>query len=85
MAVRGRLPLPPPAVLVYNTNNTSQSCFRRGELLTKDDVPGGSGEALALAARNSFMDGWQIMAFVTCGISVIGAFLILKFMPARHQ
>jgi len=50
-----------------------------------EKLPAGSGDVLALAARNSFMDGWQIMAFVTCGISIVGAFLILKFMPARHQ
>jgi hypothetical protein len=28
----------PPNVLVYNTNNTSQSCFERKELLTQDDI-----------------------------------------------
>jgi EmrB/QacA subfamily drug resistance transporter len=48
-------------------------------------LPGGAGDALALAAKNSFMDGWHIMAYVTCVICVIGAFVILKFMPARHQ
>jgi hypothetical protein len=48
-------------------------------------LPAGAGDALALIAKNSFMDGWQIMAFVTCGISVVGAVLILKFMPACHQ
>jgi EmrB/QacA subfamily drug resistance transporter len=48
-------------------------------------LPAGSGDALAMAAKSSFMDGWQMMAFVTCGISIIGAFLILKFMPSRHQ
>jgi hypothetical protein len=48
-------------------------------------LPAGSGDALALAAKSSFMDGWQQMAFVTCGISIIGAFVILKFMPAQRQ
>lgn len=48
-------------------------------------LPEGTGEALALAAKNSFMDGWQVMAFVTCGVSIIGALVILKFMPARHE
>jgi len=48
-------------------------------------LPAGTGDMLALAAKNSFMDGWQMLVFVTCGISVIGALVILKFMPARHQ
>ncbi|MGD9116801.1 MAG: DHA2 family efflux MFS transporter permease subunit [Dehalococcoidia bacterium] len=40
---------------------------------------------LAEAARQSFMDGWQVMAFVTCGMSIVGAIVILKFMPPHHQ
>jgi hypothetical protein len=30
------------------------------------------------------MDGWQVMAFITCGMSIVGAIVILKFMPPRH-
>jgi EmrB/QacA subfamily drug resistance transporter len=48
-------------------------------------MPAGAGDALALAAKNSFMDGWQVMAFVTCGISIIGAFVVLRFMPSRRR
>ena len=48
-------------------------------------LPAGAGDALALAAKSSFMDGWQMMAFVTCGISIVGAFVILKFMPSRRR
>lgn len=48
-------------------------------------LPAGTGDALALAAKNSFMDGWQVMAFVTCALSIIGVLVILKFMPARNQ
>ena len=50
-----------------------------------EKLPIDMGNALALAARESYMDGWQVMAFVTCGVSVIGAILILKFMPPRHE
>jgi EmrB/QacA subfamily drug resistance transporter len=39
---------------------------------------------LAQAAKESFMDGWQVMAFVTCSLSIVGAIVILKFMPPRH-
>lgn len=48
-------------------------------------LPPGLGDAVARAARESFMDGWQIMAFFTCGMSVIAALLILRFMPPRHE
>lgn len=48
-------------------------------------LPAGTGDALALAAKNSFMDGWQVMAYVTCVLCIIGAFVMLKFMPSRHQ
>ena len=50
-----------------------------------EKLPPGIGDALALAAKESFMDGWQVMAFVTCSISVIGAIFVLKFMPPRHE
>ena len=48
-------------------------------------LPAGVGDAVAQAARESFMDGWQMMAFVACGISILGAVLALRFLPARHQ
>jgi EmrB/QacA subfamily drug resistance transporter len=47
-------------------------------------LPTPLGEVLAQTAKQSFMDGWQVMAFVTCGMSIIGAIVILKFMPPRH-
>lgn len=48
-------------------------------------LPANLGDALIQIANESFMDGWQVMAFITCGISVIGAIIILKFMPPRHE
>jgi hypothetical protein len=48
-------------------------------------MPPAAGDALALMAKNSFMDGWQVMALVTCGLCVVGALVVLKYMPARHQ
>jgi EmrB/QacA subfamily drug resistance transporter len=50
-----------------------------------DKLPAGAGDAFAMAASTSFMDGWQVMCYVTCGLCVIGAFVILKYMPSRHQ
>jgi EmrB/QacA subfamily drug resistance transporter len=49
------------------------------------DLPPAVGDALALAARESFMDGWRVMAYFTCGLSVIAVVLILRFMPPRHE
>lgn len=40
--------------------------------------------ALTEAARNSFMDGWQIVAIVLCAIFAIGAVLSLRFIPRRN-
>ena len=40
--------------------------------------------SLAQTARQSFMDGWQTMAIISCAIFVVGAQVVLKFMPARH-
>ncbi len=50
-----------------------------------ETLPPGVGDALAQAAKESFMDGWQVMAFVTCGVSAIGAIVVLKSMPPRHE
>jgi DHA2 family multidrug resistance protein-like MFS transporter len=47
-------------------------------------LPAPLNEVLAEAAKQSFMDSWQVMAFVTCGMSIVGAIVILKFMPPRH-
>ena len=48
-------------------------------------LPTSLGDALIQAAKESFMDGWQVMAFVTCGVSVLGAIIVSKFMPPRHE
>jgi EmrB/QacA subfamily drug resistance transporter len=47
-------------------------------------LPAPVNEVLAEAAKQSFMDGWQVMAFITCGMSIVGAIVILRFMPPRH-
>ena len=48
-------------------------------------LPTSLGDALIHIAKESFMDGWQVMAFVTCGVSVLGAIIISRFMPPRHE
>lgn len=48
-------------------------------------LPPRAGEMLAGIARQSFMDGWQVTALITCGLSIAGALIVLKFMPARQD
>ena len=40
---------------------------------------------VAQIARTSFMDGWQVMALIACGLAVVGAAFALRFMPAEHE
>jgi len=47
-------------------------------------LPQEVGELLTGIARQSFMDGWQVTALITCGISIIGAIVMLKFMPPKQ-
>jgi hypothetical protein len=48
-------------------------------------LPPEVGNTLTTLARQSFMDGWQVTALITCGISIIGALVMLKFMPAKQE
>lgn len=50
-----------------------------------DKLPPAVAEPLSFIARQSFMDGWRVMAFVTLGMSLIGGFFVLRFMPPRHE
>ncbi|MFC1926590.1 hypothetical protein ACFLWV_02440 [Chloroflexota bacterium] len=54
-------------------------------VIIAETLPPAVGNVLAQTAKESFMDGWQVMALVTCGISVIGAFVVLKLMPPQHE
>ena len=53
-------------------------------VIAASTLPEGAGDALALAARESFMDAWQVMALVVCGIGVVTIGFVLRFMPPRH-
>jgi hypothetical protein len=48
-------------------------------------LPPEAGDTLTTLARQSFMDGWQVTALITCGISIIGAIVIYSFMPSRDE
>ena len=53
-------------------------------IIIASTLPEGTGDALALAARESFMDAWQVMALVVCGVGVVAVVFVRRFMPPRH-
>jgi EmrB/QacA subfamily drug resistance transporter len=50
-----------------------------------ESLPAGTGEALAQVGKESFMDAWQIMAFISVTICIIGALIVFKIMPPKHE
>jgi hypothetical protein len=52
--------------------------------LLAEQIPGPVGEALLTAAHQSFMDAWNFMAYVVCGIAFIAGLLVVKWMPPHH-
>jgi EmrB/QacA subfamily drug resistance transporter len=54
-------------------------------IVVAQQLPTETGIALAEVAKTSFMDGWQVMALISCGISIIGALCTIKFMPSKHE
>ena len=54
-------------------------------VVVAQQLPAAAGDTLTQIARTSFMDGWQVMALISCIINIIGAILVIKFMPARHE
>ncbi len=41
--------------------------------------------ALIQTAKQSFMDGWQIMALISSALFVVGAIVVFKYMPAHSE
>jgi EmrB/QacA subfamily drug resistance transporter len=54
-------------------------------VVVAQQLPHETGNIIIDIARQSFMDGWQITTLITCGVSVIGAFFIMQFMPAGRE
>jgi predicted MFS family arabinose efflux permease len=54
-------------------------------VVVAEKLPAPLGQAVAATARTSFMDGWQVMAMLTCGLSILGAIFVLRFMPPKHE
>ncbi len=52
-------------------------------MVVAEQLPPAIAETLRTAARNSFMDGWQLLALIGCAIAAFGAIMVFRFMPAR--
>jgi EmrB/QacA subfamily drug resistance transporter len=75
----GALPDLPPGVAEAASDSVGVA------VTVADGLPPALGEGLAQIARTSFMDGWQLMALIACGLAVVGAAFALRFMPAEHE
>ncbi len=54
-------------------------------MIVAQQLPAPAAEAVMNIARNSFMDGWQLMVLISCALNVVAALIVLRFMPARHE
>ena len=49
-----------------------------------EGLPTAASEALLQVAKSSFMDAWQVMAFISLSICFVGALIVVKLMPAKE-
>ncbi len=47
-------------------------------------LPGQAGEALALAARQSFVDAAGVAIWIPVAVGFVTAFVVLRFLPPQH-
>jgi MFS family permease len=56
-----------------------------GAMIVAEQLPTNVGNVIREAAANSFMEGWQIMAIVMCGMAVMGFIFAHSFLPSREE
>ena len=49
-------------------------------VMIADSLPDNAGTALRQLAFDSFMAGWKVLAFISCGISMVGAGIAVRFV-----
>jgi DHA2 family multidrug resistance protein-like MFS transporter len=69
-----------PAALVDKASDSIGIALR---VVASGQIPSESVGSFVQAARESFMDGWQIDAIILCAIFAAGAVICLRFMPHR--
>lgn len=47
-------------------------------------LPPEQAEAVRQAARHAFTDAWGLATFIASGVALLGAIIVLKFLPAQH-
>ncbi|MFC2017675.1 MFS transporter [Chloroflexota bacterium] len=52
-------------------------------MIIADQLPPDVGSIVTSAASNSFIDGWQVMSLVACGVAIVATIIAIKFMPPR--
>ena len=52
-------------------------------VIIADTLPEAVAAPLKLLAYKSFMDGWQVLALISCGLSFVGAGLTSSFAPKK--
>jgi Na+/melibiose symporter-like transporter len=71
-----------PAVLVQKASDSvgvAMGIVRSGQL------HGALADKLSLAAKDSFMDGWRVIMLICSCIFIVGAVIVLKFVPSRKE
>jgi hypothetical protein len=48
-------------------------------------LPQPLGDTVAHIAKESFMDGWHVMAYIAIALCLLGAFIMLSSMPDRRE
>jgi EmrB/QacA subfamily drug resistance transporter len=69
-----------PAAIVQTASNSVGAAVL---IASSGQIPAALANPLALAAKQSFMDGWHILAIVTGFIGLVGAVVVITFMPNR--
>jgi MFS family permease len=67
-----------PAALVDKASDSVGAALNS---VKSGQIPPDSAGSFVQAARESFMDGWQIVAIILCAIFAAGAAICLRFMP----
>ncbi|HXY74937.1 MAG TPA: MFS transporter [Dehalococcoidales bacterium] len=70
-----------PAALTQKASNSVGMAIG---IANSGQLPAALSNALTQTARESFMSGWHVIMLICCGILLVGAVIVLKFVPKRQ-
>ncbi len=77
---------PPPVVAALPSEAASAAKESVGAaMMLAGQIGGETGAAIADFAKTSFMKGWRVLAFISCGLSLAGGIITAGFMPNRKE